>query len=290
MSHFLQVASVTLAHSAPTRREGVEFTRVLPICKRGTEGPRKGAANLGEHALSMSLHQDKKMKRILSVVLALFLSVSPAFSMSKKHEKALAATFVLVGHSDSRGVDRRPLCTAFAYEKLSDGYMLLTEGHCFSGAPDDATFAVAEDLNDNDVQPVQVIRYENDKGNDVAELYLKTKKEYPVLKLESKNAQVDDKVFFVGFAEMVAKSVLVGRVSASSAEDPSGGECDMCNDKRMLVQIGGGPGASGSPVISEKTGKVVGILEGHVYENGSVVVKVSSVKDFLAHAALPRTP
>lgn len=227
------------------------------------------------------------MKLFLSLLLVAASVFAPiAQARNKNHERAQKATFVLYGHSDSRNITR-PLCTAFAYKKASDGYVLMTAGHCFTaGAPEDAKYVVGEgQITDTpaNLQPVEVLNHIDNGKMDVAELYLKTKKNYQVLDLDTKPVRIDDRVFYVGYPEMVSQVVYTGRVGSSliqtvvgsNASDP----CDICSG-RFLVQIGGGPGASGSPVISERTGKVVGILEGHLFENGVVVVPSLAIEAY----------
>lgn len=224
-----------------------------------------------------------KILRGLLLAACLVFGTLPSVAANKKHEKAEKATFVLYGHSAERGIEKHALCTAFAYKKVSDGYLLMTAGHCFTPrAPQDATYLVADgQVTDNPVlQPVEVLNHIDDGKMDVAELHLKTSKKYPVLELDSSPAKIDDKVFYVGYPEIVSQVVFSGRVASNSIsskgpdeEDP----CDICIG-RFLVQTGGGPGASGSPIISERTGKVVGILEGTVYENGIVVVPATAIE------------
>lgn len=204
---------------------------------------------------------------------------------NKNHQKAQQATFVLYGRSVERGVDHHALCTAFAYKKAPDGYILMTAGHCFTpGAPKDATYVVADgQVSDNPVlQPVEVLNHIDDGNMDVAELHLKTAKKYAILELDDRAPKVDDKVFYVGYPEIVSQVVFTGRVASgviqSIGPDPTD-PCDLCKN-RILVQTGGGPGASGSPIISERTGKVIGILEGHLFENGVVIVPTSLINGY----------
>jgi len=220
----------------------------------------------------------KVLRALLLATCLILSSTSLNAGVNKNHQKALAATFVLYGRSAAREVDHHALCTAFAYKKVSDGYLLLTEGHCFEDAPEDATYLVANGQivpEPKNLEPVEVLNHVDDGKMDVAELHLKTNKEYPVLELDNVPTQIDDQVFYVGYPVMVSQLVYTGRVGSNVIEN-NPRECDICIG-RILVQSGGGPGASGSPVISEKTGKVVGILEGHVFENGIIVVPSTKI-------------
>jgi len=222
------------------------------------------------------------MKILRGLVLAacLVLGGSHVDAASNKHQKAEQATFVLYGRSLHQGIDHRPLCTAFVSQKVSDGYILTTAGHCFDGGPDDATYLVARGqiVDKPELQSVEFLNHIDDGNMDVAELHLKTTKEYPVLEFDKVPAGIDDKVFYVGYPMMVSQVVYTGRVGSNELQTLGpDGECDICKG-RILVQIGGGPGASGSPVISERTGKVIGILEGHLFENGVVVVPAPAIE------------
>lgn len=227
--------------------------------------------------------------RIPALLLALFLIVAPlGAKQSKLHQKAEAATTVLYGESESRSIAAHPLCTAWVYQKVSDGYMLLTEGHCFDpedGRPDDVKYFVGElgAKSEKDGQAIEVIKWQNNADMDAAQLHLKTTKQYEVLDMSYQYPQVEDKVFYVGYPEMVNKSLLVGQVS-SNVNEIDQEECEGICKGRFSVQIGGGPGASGSAIIDEKSGKVVGLLEGHMYENGVMAVPTPSVIRFLAQA------
>lgn len=224
------------------------------------------------------------MKILRALTLAFCLLFGSASAHAGKHQQALKSTFILYGRSEARGIDHKELCTAFAYKKVSDGYILMTAGHCFPAeAPSDVTYLVADgQAVDNPIlQPVEVLNYVDDGKMDVAELHLKTKKKYKVLQLSDEPVKIDDKVFYVGYPEMVSQVVYTGRVGSNIMQSivDSNDPCDICKG-RFLVQTGGGPGASGSPIISERTGKVVGILEGHVFENGVVVVPTPAIESY----------
>lgn len=222
---------------------------------------------------------------LLAAVLILGASQVDATSKpNKKHEMAAKATFVLYGRSDAQHIPHHALCTAFIYKRATDGYFLLTAGHCFvnAGAPVDVTYVVAEgQISEEPVlQPVEVLNYVDDGKTDVAELHLKTTKVYPVLELETKPTQIDDPVFYVGYPEMISQVVYTGRVSSNPIGVSGGEDCEGICKGRFLIQIGGGHGASGAPVISELTGRVVGVLEGHVFENGVLVVPAPTIEGY----------
>lgn len=228
------------------------------------------------------------MRRVLSVLLAVALAVAPALAgMSKLHKKAWDAALVLYGESQSRNVSAKDLCTTTAYEQVADGYLLLTEGHCIdpneTGAPDDVEYFVGPlgAKSEKDGEPVEVVKYQNDGDVDAAELHLKTKRQYVVLPLAYQNPQVDDAVFYVGYPGMFNKVLEAGRVAGEVGQIASP-KNEGVDKGRMTIQIGGGPGASGSAIISERTGQIVGLLEGHLFEGGVQMVPASLVREFLS--------
>jgi V8-like Glu-specific endopeptidase len=226
-----------------------------------------------------------KILRGLLLAACLIFAAPHADARNKKHEAAAKATFVLYGRSEKEGIAHHALCTAFVYKKASDGYYLLTAGHCFvnTSAPEDVTYAVAEGqiVDEPVLQPVELLNAVDDGKMDVAELHLKTTKQYPVLEFEKKPVKIEDKIFYVGYPEMVSQVILTGRVDSNlmQSEGEHREPCDICKG-RFLVQTGGGPGASGSPVLNEHTGRVVGILEGHLFENGVVVVPAPAIESY----------
>ena len=242
-----------------------------------------------------------KFFRGLLLAVVLIFGIMPA-EANKRHQAARQSTFVLYGNSKQANVIGKELCTAFVYKKAPDGYYLMTAGHCFvgAGAPLDVTYSVASGqiVEKPDYQPVELLNAVDDGKMDVAELHFKTSKTYPVLELQDAPVKIDDKVFYVGYSEMVSQQLYTGRVGSEiiqkSCAQPASffneAEPDLCTG-RFLVQTGGGPGASGSPVMSERTGKVVGILEGHVFENGVVVVPSLAIDGYYArvgHAVKPK--
>lgn len=236
------------------------------------------------------------MKRVLSALLAIALIVAPAFGkMSKLHQRAWDAALVLYGESESAQVSAKALCTATAYQKVSDGYLLLTEGHCIdpgeTGAPSDVKYYVAplgaQSEKDGDV--AEVVKWQNDGVVDAAELHVKTSKHFEVFSLAYQNPQVDDKVFYVGYPEMFNKVLMEGRI-AGDVGQKANPRNEGIDKGRMTVQTGGGPGVSGSAIIDEHSGKIVGLLEGHLFESGVQMVPARAVQDFLAKPEAKHEP
>jgi Trypsin-like peptidase domain len=220
------------------------------------------------------------MKRLLSLVTALLLAAMPILAsqevdltkMSKAHQNAYNAALALYGTS---GDVTHFLCstTVVAQRKVMNAsgkheYLLLTAGHCITGdgLPEDLKFGVreqiAEDSPKPDLQPVDVIKAENDAKYDFAILYLASDKVYPIIEIDFDTIpQIEDKVYDVNFSLGLVKQVALGVVATNVMDtQTSDGSCDICKG-RYMVHIFAGPGASGSAIISEKTNKIVGVGE-----------------------------
>ncbi len=220
------------------------------------------------------------MKKLFSLVTSLLLVVMPTFAsqevdrtkMSKSHQNAYDAALALYGTS---GDVTHFLCSTTVVDERktmnSSGkheYLLLTAGHCITGdgLPDDLVFGVrdqiAEDSSKPDLQPVSVIKAENDAKYDFAILYFSTAKQYPVIQIDFDTVpSIEDKVYDVNFSLGIAKQVALGVVATNIIDtQTSDGTCDICKG-RYMVHLFAGPGASGSAIISEKTNKVVGVGE-----------------------------
>lgn len=225
----------------------------------------------------------KTLATLLATALLFLASATPAALKDKTHQKAWDATFVLYGHSDETHVTM-PLCSAFAYKKTVDGYLLLTVGHCFSSnAHADATYSVTEDVSPNAVktlQPVTVLRSINSGDVDAAELELKTKKVYPVLELDNRPTTVDELIFSAGFPDAIEKQIQTGRVAGNVITVNPDPDCTVCLG-RIPAQMAAAPGASGSAIVDAKTGKVVGILEGQESEGIVFIFPITKVTEWL---------
>lgn len=226
----------------------------------------------------------KKFLLCLSLSLAMALGAAPGTALkNKKHQAAWDGTFVLYGTSESVG-KTLALCSAFIYEKTADGYKLLTAGHCFleNGAPADVKYSIDTDVHEKpELQPVTLLRAIVDGTTDAAEIELKTKNVYPVLHLADALPNLEDKVYSVGFPETVEKEIVAGQVTGLIIPTVCDeGDLKICKG-RFILSLPGGPGASGSPILSEKSGQVLGILEGIVGRTNVVIMPTKTIKQWL---------
>lgn len=216
------------------------------------------------------------IRRLLAVVAALCLSLTPTMTMaaqetdrlkmSSAHQKVYDASLALYGELGEVG---HFLCTSTVIAARPGQYLLLTAGHCVVGddLPTGLKFFVSEQIVDQPVignpnlMPVEVIRAENDDKYDFALLLLNTTKNFPVIGLSDKVPQVEDKVYTVNYSLGIAKQVALGVVATGViGNEGSEGDCGLCKG-RYMVHLFAGPGASGSAIIDEKTNEIVGVGE-----------------------------
>lgn len=199
------------------------------------------------------------MKKLATLLLALILSfplvikaqsIQPAKGFNSK---VMDATFALYGHL---GDQKQFLCTAWNYKQIDGGYDLVSAGHCVDGAPPGVTYTVEEQIGGIDM-PVSLEKFERDAAGDFSLFEFKTTKVYPTLDLGTVTDQsIGDKVINPNFAAGLGKQLSLGAISSDVLKsDPETGDVDV-----FWVQVFGAGGSSGSPIISDKTHKVIGVL------------------------------
>jgi Trypsin-like peptidase domain len=223
------------------------------------------------------------MRKVLGLVLSFLLASMPVFAaqevdrtkMSKSHQRAYDAALALYGTYQGT---THFLCSTTvvasretARQEANTGkyeYLLLTAGHCITGdgLPQGLQFGVREDIAPEspkpELIPAMVVKAENTVKYDFAVLDIVTDKVFPVIDIDFNYVPApEDKVYDVNFSIGIAKQVALGTVATKVMGDGSAPErCDICKG-RYMVHIFAGPGASGSSVISEKTGKIIGVGE-----------------------------
>ncbi|HXQ33682.1 MAG TPA: serine protease [Anaerolineales bacterium] len=233
------------------------------------------------------------MKRVLSVLLALVVSVAPVFANVKPSKgfdkKVYDGAFALYASSHEVGIRDRFICSAQAFKKVGDGYLLLSAGHCTPanpGLPPDMEFSVAEDLGGS-LTPVVLVQSQLDRDNrvDFSEFYLRTNKSYPMMELgDESDARIGDETIDVNFSLALNKFASKGHVSSEVQKD---------GEMKGLFGVDqfDSHGASGSSVVDKRTKKVIGIVVAGV-DGATVstwVEPISTIKKELAKVTLPRS-
>ena len=191
------------------------------------------------------------------------------------------ATFALYGQRDDPTTKKhyQPfLCTAFIFQKDATGYLLLSAGHCIEGSPVDSTFAVAEQMG-GELHSVTPVSARKESVDDYVVFHWTTDRVYPVLQLG------DEITESIGSAEInpnfsfgVVKQLAHGVISSDLIDKPDIiSDCDVCVGRFILEEMAGG-GASGSPVISATTHKVIGVLVIQLETAGFGIEPISTVK------------
>lgn len=199
------------------------------------------------------------MKKLATLLLALVLSLPLAVKAqsikpaSGFNGKVMDATFALFGQLKDQ---TQFLCTAWNYKVIPGGYDIVAAGHCVANNPLGVTYSVAEEMNGKQM-PITLIKYELDKDGDFSLFEFKTDKNYPTLDLGTVDSEsIGNKIINPNFADGIAKQLSFGTISTSvNAWEPQQGTTPV-----FWVQVFGAGGSSGSPVISDKTHKVIGIL------------------------------
>jgi hypothetical protein len=228
------------------------------------------------------------MKRFLIAVLLFLLTGLSMGADSIRAPKGFAGklyagTLALYG---TQGPITHFVCTAFPYEKIPGGYRVMSAGHCVQGIPPGIDFSVAEQIG-GPALPVTMVKAYLGDGTDFSIFELKTTKQYPVFNLGTeKGMRIGDRVINPNFALGLGKQLSRGVVSSGTLTATR--ECDSNCAGGFMVQMYGAQGSSGSPVLSEKTHKVVGIC---VYGfEGTVGFTVEPISKFAAFLAGPNQP
>ena len=150
-------------------------------------------------------------------------------------------------------------CTTQVVGKTEGGYLLLSAGHCVQDIPAGVQFSVSDNIG-SDLYPVQLVKAFEGGGIDFSLFSFKTKKVYRVLDADPvAKLRVGERVLIVNFTEGLGKQLSRGIVASDIlAQSRDCASVDTCEGD-FLVQAYGGPGASGSAVISEKTHKIIGV-------------------------------
>ena len=194
-------------------------------------------------------------------------------------ERAYAATAILYKQTASGGMDMA--CTATAFEKGSKGYLFVSASHCV--AEDDKTHQKAvvssspfyisfDQVKDKTFHWAEgVMAGYQGRGDDFAVLSVDTKEERPTMPLgQAGQVKMGEEVLNVAAPVGLGRQLFFGRVSLVNMDRPvPSREINWKN--AMLLQVDGGPGSSGSSVISLEHEAIICFIVGSVKGNPSVV-------------------
>ena len=222
-------------------------------------------------------------KLLITFVCSVLLSAQPAAAKSFT-QKVRDATAILYSQTPAGGMRMHCTATVFeAYERDGKkGYLLATAAHCV--AVDDlitskvrnsgASFFISFDKGPNQVfHPLHIegAGFQS-RGDDFAVLHAYTDEEWEVLELgDASILEPMDEVLNVSAPAGLGLQVMKGQITLVSLNRPvktRGLDWEFA----MLVNLGSGPGSSGSAVVSIDQEKIVGFVVGCVGGNPTTVV------------------
>ena len=244
---------------------------------------------------------------VAAAVLSLALFVAPAFAQKEKKtpsrvpasevkvtapEKELIPTVegaVALLYTEDLSGGMRMTCTATAYEKTAKGYRFVSASHCVSGATDaeqkqEKFFLTSDGINEKNFIPAKLIQAgDKNIGDDFSIYEVETDQKFNVIPLgDSSKLEAGDAMIDVAAPMGLGKQLFVGYVSLPKLDRPPVDAGEVKWTDLMLIQIGGGPGSSGSAIISVDQRAIVGFLVGGGQADiGKLCVPVSKFKAFL---------
>ena len=237
-------------------------------------------------------------KLLFAFLCGVTLLAQPAAAKSLV-EKARDATAMLYSQTTDGGM--RMHCTATVFEAFErderKGYLLATAAHCV--AVDDlmnsrvkisgASFFISFDEVVKKVfYPVHVEAAGfQSRGDDFAVLHAYTEEEWDILELgDISSLKPMEEVLNVSAPAGLGLQVLKGHISLVNIDRPVKAR-GLNWQYAMLANLGSGPGASGSAVVSIKQEKIIGFVVGNIIGNPTtVVLPVSRFALFIQMARL----
>jgi len=205
------------------------------------------------------------VKHLLAVCF-LLLAASPAFSQGKPtgfHRKIYDATFALYAHNSEGGGYE---CTLTAWKKVSNGYLLITAGHCTTANPQipkDAEFFIAEEI-DGKEEPLKLVHAVLNVPLDYGIFFWKTTRRIKVVPFgDERKERIGNQTVNVNFSLGITKEVSMGVIQSqliTTNEVSIGPLHSMKVGGMFLDSEFASHGASGSAVVSQKTHKIIGLL------------------------------
>lgn len=235
------------------------------------------------------------MKRVfLAAVLSLLACcVSRADRQPTKQEFAQQvynSVVLLYGQTPDGGMQMR--CTATAYKVVKkegkDMTRFVSAAHCVSGDTDEEQkqqkyFVTSDALGSKTFIPASLVEAGDKKKGDDFSIFEVEGSKFPVVALgDNSKVTVAEPVIDVSAPLGLGRLYFEGYVSSVKVDRPPVNAGDVQWNDVMIVSIGGGPGSSGSCVVSLEQHAVIGFLVGS-FGNGNIgfiVVPVNKFKAF----------
>jgi len=244
-----------------------------------------------------------KLLRGLILVATLFTSPvfaqqQPAIDFHKDLAKATLALYERHPHTDAddfmfetstgkkvKKINSDPFvssftCTATVVDRPEEfTYILLTAGHCFDDNPVSKYYVSEGISSDPTLQSVKILKKANTKKYDYAILELHSPHEYPVIKMNlGELPAIETPVVNINYSFGLTQQLVKGFIGTSIMKE---GETEGDRPGRFIVEIGVGPGASGSAIVDDNSQEIIGLAEAVIpgFSIGTVVMPLGKSFD-----------
>lgn len=239
-------------------------------------------------------------KVLLSLILGIGLLVLPFNTIAQKPSQvqvdkiysSVAELFV----EDYSG-SMHMACSATAFEKVTlpgtpvvYKYRFVSAAHCVGGDSDAKQklekFFISDDVRGEKTFTAAKLIEAGDKtkGDDFSLFEVKTSLDYTYIPLgDNQKLKMGDPVLSVAAPYGLGKQFYMGYISELSLDRPPVDAGEVQWTDLMLIEIGGGPGSSGSSIVSVDQNAIIGFLVGGAGgDTGKLCVPVAKFKEFVA--------
>lgn len=241
------------------------------------------------------------MRRILCVATLLALSLFGAQARADREvtkrefaQQVYSSVVLLYGQTPDGGMQM--LCTATAYKDVKrdgkDKTRFVSAAHCVSGDTDEEQkrqkyFISADSFGTKTFISATLVEAGDKKKGDDFSIFEVDGTQFPVVTLgDSSKVSIAEPVLDVSAPLGLGKLYFEGYVSNTKMDRPPINAGEVQWTDVMIVSIGGGPGSSGSAVVSLEQRAVVGFLVGEFGSGASavgfIVMPVNKFKAFEA--------
>lgn len=226
------------------------------------------------------------MKTLFAILSFIILTISASAQNTTKH---LNDAVVLL-YSQTNSGDQKMVCTATAYRKTADIYRFASAAHCVSGDKDvqqkqQKFFVTLDNAGAKVFFPAKLIQAgDKNVGDDFSIFEVSTKEHFETVPLgDDTKLEIGEPVQNIAAPFGMGKQYFQGYVSTGMIDRPKIDIGDVSWHDIYLVEIGGGPGSSGSSIVDLKQQAIVGFLVGMTTsDTGKIIVPVSQFKAFEA--------
>lgn len=189
------------------------------------------------------------------------------------------------------------LCTATGYSATAPvkqgqkiTYRFVSAAHCVEGDEDDEQkdikFFITRDDIEKVFSPAKLIQAgDKNHGDDFAIFEVTTDLKFETTPLgDDTKTVIGDSVLDVSAPDGLGKLYYFGYISAVRIERPKLEAQGVNWENPMIISIGGGPGSSGSAIVSLDQKAIIGFLVGSFNHGdpGFITIPVSQFKKFVA--------